>query len=132
MNNQVKYALLIVGLLLLTVILTACAGPKGDVGATGVPGHIGLPGNDGAVGPSGPPGSPGLDANPVRVVQFCPGVTVYPSAFLEIGFIIGGKLYAVYSANDGFLAQIPPGNYSSNAVGSACNFTVNPDLSISH
>lgn len=166
MNDQVKYALLIVFLLLLTVLLTACQCPRGATGLTGatIPvysapasllqcptggtvvtvgssisvicnggqGPAGVPGQDGGVGPTGPQGSPGIDTTPISIVQFCPGVTVYPSAFLEIGLIIDGKLYAVYSANNGFLTQIPPGNYSSNAIGSACNFTVNLDLTISH
>ncbi len=100
-----------------------CNGNQGPSGANG---------NDGATGPRGDQGSPGVDTTPIQVIQFCPGLTVYPSAFLEIGLIIDGKLYAVYSANDGFLTQIPPGNYHSNAIGSACNFTVNLDLTISH
>lgn len=170
MNTQIKYTLLVVALLLLTVLLTACSGDRGEAGIQGIPGPVtpvtssplepsttcpaggmtitvgstttnicngvigpaGVPGEVGNTGSPGADGSPGTNATPVQVVQFCPGVTVYPSAFLEIGLIINGALYAVYSVNDGFLSRIPPGSYSSNAVGSSCNFTVNPDLTISH
>lgn len=91
----------------------------------------GLVGN---TGPQGNQGDPGVDINPnpIKVVTFCPGVTTYPSAFLEVGLVISGRLYGVYSQNGGFLTELPPGNYLSNAVGSACNFTVNPDLSITN
>lgn len=168
MNTQIKYTLLIVGLLLLTVLLTACH--HGDKGLTGLPGATipvlaapasllqcanggtvvtigssvniicngvqgpsGAPGQDSTVpGPKGDIGSPGINATPISVVTFCPGVTIYPSAFLEVGLIIGGRLYGVYSKNDGFLAELPPGRYESNAVGSSCDFTINADLSISY
>lgn len=60
----------------------------------------------------------------ITTVQFCPGTTSYPGEFNEIGFCINNNLYAVYSANNGFLTYIPPGNYSSNAIGSSCSFTV--------
>jgi hypothetical protein len=58
-------------------------------------------------------------------IQFCPGVTpTYPTTFPEVGFCINGNLYAVYSANNGFLTVISPGYYDSNAIGSSCSFTV--------
>lgn len=79
----------------------------------------------GPVGPTGSKGDPGVSVNQITVVQFCPGVTpTYPLTFPEIGLCINNSLYAVYSANDGFLTQVPPGQYRSNAIGSACNFTV--------
>lgn len=87
-------------------------------GATGPQGPIGLQ------GPAGPAG--------VSVVQLCTGTTTYPSVFVELAFVIAGRLYAVYSANNGFLFELVPGSYSSNAVGSSCNFTVNPDLTVSN
>lgn len=96
-------------------------------------------------GPAGQTGSQGLQGNPgvaglagangtvITTVQFCKGVTAtYPSVFPEYGLVINGGIYAVYSANDGYLAYLPPGYYSSNAIGSACNFTVNPDATISN
>lgn len=87
---------------------------------------------DGANGTNGTNGTNGSNGTTVGIVQFCPGVTIYPSAFLEIGFCINNKIYAVYSANDGFLTLTPPGNYSSNAVGSSCNFTIGANCTISH
>lgn len=64
------------------------------------------------------------------MVQFCPGTAVYPSSFPEVGICLNNQIYAVYSVNSGFLTLIPPGNYSSNAVGSSCNFTVLPNCQI--
>lgn len=69
-------------------------------------------------------GAPGADANPVTVVKLCPGVTTYPSVFVEIAFCIGNKLYGTYSTHGGFSTEFPPGDYKSNAVGSQCNFQV--------
>lgn len=64
-------------------------------------------------------------------IQFCPGVTPsYPTTFPEVGFCINNVLYAVYSANNGFLTVIPTGYYNSNAIGSACSFTVIPNCGI--
>lgn len=76
---------------------------------------------DGTNGPIGAPGNPGTV---ITLIPFCPGTTVYPSTFLEYGMCISGVLYGVYSTNDGFLAMLPNGNYSSNAIGSQCNFTI--------
>lgn len=67
---------------------------------------------------------------PLAIVKFCAESTSYPSTFPEVGFCIEGQLYAVYSANDGFLTLIPPGQYRSNAIGSACNFTVSDNCVI--
>ena len=78
-------------------------------------------------GATGPQGIPGINAPPIRIVQFCSGTPSYPSVFPEVGFCINGEIYAVYSANDGFLAEIEPGRYESNAIGSSCSFTVLPD-----
>lgn len=70
-------------------------------------------------------GTNGAPGTTISSVQFCPGsIATYPTTFPEIGFCIEGNLYAVYSANDGFLTEIPPGQYLSNAIGSSCNFTV--------
>lgn len=65
-----------------------------------------------------------LPTNNFTIVQFCPGITSYPQTFSEIGFCINNQLYAVYSANDGFLTLVPPGTYSSNGINSSCTFNV--------
>lgn len=82
------------------------------------------------VGEKGNPGADGQDATPVTVVRLCPGVSVYPSTFVEVAFCLDNRLYAVYSANGGFQTEIPPGIYSSNAIGSACSFRVLPNCAI--
>lgn len=98
-------------------------------GATGNPGQsiVGPKGDQGDSGADGQDGSDGVDAAPVTVVKLCPGNTVYPSKFVEIAFCVQGNLYGTYSANGGFSTEFPPGNYSSNAVGSSCNFSVLPN-----
>lgn len=93
-------------LLILSLLITACS--KGDSGS------------------QGPPGPAGLDGTQITVVQFCPGTTTYPGTFVETGLCINNKIWAVYSANNGFLTEVVPGTYSSNAVGSNCTFTVLP------
>jgi hypothetical protein len=87
-------------------------------------------GTNGINGTDGINGTNGTDATPVTTVQFCPGTPTYPSTFPEFGIIISGVMYGVYSQNGGFLAQLPPGKYYSNGIGSTCNFTINPDLTI--
>jgi hypothetical protein len=66
----------------------------------------------------------------ISLVQFCSGTTTYPSTFTEIGFCINNALYAVYSANSGFLTYVPPGTYNSNAINSNCTFIVQPNCVI--
>lgn len=114
-----------VALLAVVFFLTGCRGNRGADGYS-IQGSQGVPGQS-ITGPQGPPGAPGTngtDSTPVTVVQFCPGTPSYPSTFPEVGICLAGSIYAVYSANDGFLTLIPPGQYNSNAVGSACTFTV--------
>lgn len=92
-----------------------------------------LRGPQGPVGPTGPPGSRGPigPGEPYYFVQLCPGVqSTYPSAFPELAICTGGSLYGVYSANNGFLTLFPPGRYSSNAIGSACSFTIKPNCEV--
>lgn len=105
---------IVLGLVL--VALSACG--RGPTGYSGVDGK---PGND---------GQDGEDAQQITVVKFCPGVTTYPSKFVEIGFCISGKLYATYSSNGGFSTEIPPGSYGSNGINSSCNFVVLPNCGI--
>lgn len=71
-----------------------------------------------------------LNGTVITPIQFCPGTTNYPSTFVELGFCINNSLYAVYSYANGFLTEVPPGNYSSNAIGSSCNFVVLPNCVI--
>lgn len=106
---------------------TGSKGEKGDVGAKGDQGDTGI----GLPGPQGSPGPAGAPAPNVTPIQLCPGTSNYPSVFIEYGIIINQKLYGVYSANGGFLAYLPPGRYHSNAIGSACDFTVNSDGTVS-
>lgn len=97
-------------------------------GAAGISGADGSPGQAGVDGSDGEDGTPGTVITPVKL---CPNhTTVYPSVFVEVAFCIDNKLYAVYSANGGFMTEIPPGNYHSNAIGSACNLTVLPNCII--
>lgn len=120
----------------LVTIVAACRGPQGVQGPLGNTGHAGTngqdgsngtngtDGHDGATGPQGPQGPAGHDGTVITPVKFCSETASYPSTFPEYGFCINGSIYAVYSANDGFLTIIPDGTYHSNAVGSACTFTV--------
>lgn len=117
---------------------TGSVGATGPTGETGAPGTPGLAGDQGPAGPTGPYGNtgpqgiPGLNITPISIVQFCTGSTTYPTTFIEIGFCIGNNVYAVYSENNGFITYIPPGNYSSNAHGSSCSFTVGSNCAITH
>lgn len=109
-------------------------GPKGDSGDRGPAGQdgqtiIGPQGPSGAVGAPGesivgPQGPAGLDGTQITIVPLCPGVTTYPGVFIEVGMCIDHKLYGVYSYANGFLTYLPSGQYSSNAIGSACSLTV--------
>lgn len=93
-------------------------------GQNGATGSQGLQGIQGVAGVAGAPGTV------VSTVQFCPGATSYAGEFNEVGFCIGGNIYAVYSANDGFMSEIPPGEYSSDGINASCNFTVGANCSI--
>jgi hypothetical protein len=105
-------------------------------GANGAPGATGSTGAAGATGPQGQPGQNGINgtnATPVTTIQFCPGVTpTYPSNFPEYGICLSGNLYAVYSANGGFLALIPPGVYSSDGINASCDFTVRANCEVTN
>jgi hypothetical protein len=85
---------------------------------------------NGVNGSNGTNGSNGVDLTPVTIVQFCPGTFSYPSTFPEIGLCIGNKMYGVYSANDGFMAYLPPGGYNSNGINSSCSFTILPNCGV--
>lgn len=81
-------------------------------------------------GKDGAAGRDGVDATPITVVKLCPGVTVYPSKFVEVAFCIGGELFGTYSQNGGFSTEMPPGTYGSNGINASCNFTVLPGCGI--
>lgn len=101
-------------------MIAACGrGPMGPSGPTGAQGAPGVDGQD------------GQDAV-ATVVKLCPGVTTYPSVFVEVALRIDSRLYAVYSSHGGFLTELVPGRYTSNTVGSRCDFTVNNDLTITN
>jgi hypothetical protein len=123
-------------LLLLMISISACKGNQGSVGPQGPVGIPGETGPQGAIGPAGTNGingANGSNGTVITVVQFCPGVDPsYPSTFPEVGLCINNNIYAVYSANDGFLTLITPGLYESNAVGSSCTFTVGDNCEITN
>ena len=84
-----------------------------------------------ATGATGPQGPAGGNGSTVTFVQLCPGVqTSYPSSFPEVAECVDGNLYGVYSANGGYLFEIPPGVYTSNAIGSTCTVTVGTNCQI--
>lgn len=106
--------------IIVAILLASCA--QGPQGIPGIPGNTGPIGETGATGPQG---AAGADGTIIVPIQFCPGVTpTYPNKFPEYGLCINNQVYAVYSANDGFLTLTPPGTYNSNAVGSNCNFKI--------
>ncbi len=106
-----------------TIALTCLGCGRGPAGPSGADG-VSITGAKGEVGSTGPQGAPGSDASSVTVVELCPGVTTYPSTFVEIAFCAQGKLYGTYSAHGGFSTELPPGTYSSHGINSDCTFTV--------
>ena len=108
----------------LLAILLFSVGCERINGDKGEPGIQGAPGNTGPQGPSGPQGPAGVNAPVVTTIKLCPSTPIYPNVFVEYAICLQGNLYGVYSANGGFLALLPPGNYQSNGIGSSCNFSV--------
>ena len=106
---------------------------NGSNGSNGVNGQNGQNGTNGVNGVNGTNGQDGTNGSIVTPIQFCPNVVpTYPSAFPEVGFCIDNTLYAVYSANGGFLSEITPGNYSSDGINASCNFTVSANCQITN
>jgi len=102
---------------------TICNGAVGATGPTGA---------TGAQGPQGPAGQNGTDATPITFVQFCSGFTpTYPSSFPEYGICVNNVMYGVYSANGGFLAELLPGEYSSDGINASCTFTIGQNCQVS-
>lgn len=83
-------------------------------------------------GTNGQNGSNGTPGSLITPIQFCSGTPSYPSTFPEVGFCINSQIYAVYSANGGFLTIVQPGVWSSNAIGSSCTFTVGSNCQVTH
>lgn len=129
---------------------TGAQGPQGSIGHQGLVGHTGSTGSDGhdgangsngvngqdgangSNGSNGSNGTNGTDATPVTLIKLCDDTPVYPSVFVEYGLCLNNELYGVYSANGGFLALLPPGSYTSNGIGSACNLVVGANCQVSH
>lgn len=108
---------------------TGASGSQGAKGDTGTQGVAGSNGKDGAAGKDGANGKDGSTVTPIR---FCGGSdSTYPSSFTEYGLCINNELWAVYSANDGFMTKIPPGTYYSNGINSSCTFTVGTNCQVS-
>lgn len=107
------------------VLLTSCG--RVPAGPQGVSGGVGLQGAPGATGATGPQGTAGEDTSSIYMVKLCPGDSIYPSTFVEYAFCVNNNLYGTYSANGGFSTLLPPGQYSSNAINSSCNFSVLPN-----
>lgn len=106
-------------------------GVDGQNGSNGTNGQDGATGSQGPQGPAGASGANGIDTTPITVVNLCPGTSNY-GVFVEIALCLNNNLYAVYSANGGFLTYLAPGGYSSNAIGSACSLTVQPNCVVTH
>lgn len=94
-------------LIVLCLILSACAGSKGDLGATGANGAA------------------------VTVVTFCPGTTPPPlSTFPVTGLCINNQVYGIYTSSTSFLGVLPVGSYNAASIDSACSFNILPDCVI--
>jgi len=86
----------------------------------------------GATGATGAAGQNGTNATPITFVQFCSGFTPsYPNTFPEYGLCVNNVMYGVYSANGGFLAELPPGEYSSDGINASCTFTIGQNCQVS-
>lgn len=106
------------------------SGPAGPAGVDGAPGAKGNTGNTGPTGPQGPAGTPGTV---ITTVELCTGfVPSYPNVFPEYALCIGGNLWGVYSANGGFLAELPPGTYNSNGINASCTLVVHSNCVVTH
>jgi hypothetical protein len=103
--------------------LITCSDGTSSLVLNGSQGEIGLTGSQGVAGENG---------TVITPIQFCPGVTpTYPNNFPEVGFLINGTIYAVYSDHGGFMAALTPGQYSSDGINASCTFTVNNNGTIS-
>lgn len=105
-----------------SVISNGATGAQGEVGEQGASGTNGTNGTNGQAGQNGLNGLPGTLVTPI---QFCTGFTpTYPSVFAESGICINNTIYGVYSSQGGFLAELPPGVYSSLGINTSCVFMI--------
>lgn len=89
--------------------------------------------NEQLKGNAGEAGAKGLDGSTITTVQFCPGLSSYPSTFPEVGLCISNKLYGVFwISNSAFMAEIPTGNYVSTSTSLPCSFKVTTSCNISY
>lgn len=98
-------------LIILSSLLTACAGTNGN------------------------PGIPGNDGTTVKMMQFCPQYTgsYTKTMFPEYGLIVGNIIYAVYwDDKNSWLAEVYPGKYISTSTSAPCTFTVNSNGTITN
>lgn len=73
----------------------------------------------------------GVNVTSVSMVPLCPGFTPsYPNSFPEFGICLDSILYGIYSDHGGFLAELPPGTYSSNGINASCNLVVGPNCQV--
>lgn len=87
---------------------------------------------NGEKGDTGATGAAGMNATSVEFVKFCNSANPSYGSFPEYGMRVGTKIYAVYSANNGFLTLLSPGTYVTTSTGLNCNFTVNNDGTVSN
>lgn len=109
-----------------TLVLNGTNGSDGQNGATGA---------TGATGPTGAAGTNGINGTNgtvITMVKLCGGATVYPSKFVEVAACINGSLWGVYSANGGFLTELPAGTYGSNGINSSCNFVIGSNCTVAN
>lgn len=107
------------------IVLTSNTGVNTATVCNGANGATGAPGQTGQAGQNG------LNAPAVTFIQFCSGFTAaYPGTFPEYAICVNNTVYGVYSANDGFLALLPPGVYSSDGINASCTFTIGPDCEV--
>jgi hypothetical protein len=111
-----------------TIVCNGSNGAQGPQGAVGEQGPVGSQGPTGAPGLDGLNGNNGSPGTVVTPIQFCPNVTAgYPNNFPEYGLCVNNQMYGVYSTNGGFLALLPPGEYSSDGVNADCTFEIEVD-----
>jgi len=111
--------------------LIACSDGTHSLVLNGSNGINGTNGVNGVNGVNGTNGTNGSNGTVVTAIQFCSGVVgSYPSTFPEIGFCINDEIYAVYSANGGFLTKVLPGTWSSDGINASCTFTVGPHCQV--
>ena len=90
----------------------------------------GAAGANGTNGTNGINGVNGTNGTVVTSVQLCAATPHYPDVLPETALCINNHLYGVYSGLGGYLFDIAPGAYNSNAIGVSCTVTVLPNCQI--